>query len=323
MKDYDIAMGIIRVTEAATLQCSKFLGRGNSETLDKVAVDGARHAFELLPIKGKVVIGECELEKLPIMYHGEKVGMWEDDQVKADVAIDPLDGASLVAKGRPNALSSIAVTERGGILSLPKIYMKKIAVGPRAKGSIDINLSLTENIKKVSKSLSKDITEMTLMIQDRDRHSSIIEEARGVGVRVKIFSEGDIAAALATAFEYTGVDMLIGIGGTPEGTLAAAALKCIGGELQAILTPQNDEEINMCKRAGIDDLNKIFTQDDLIKSDDVYFAATAITNCDVLKGVRYLEHKAITESLVMRSFNGTVRFVKATHNLDKSMLSLD
>ena len=324
MKNADIAMGIIRVTEAATLQCSKFLGRGNSETLNKVAVDGARHAFDLLPMKGKVVIGECDLEKLPIIYHGEKVGMWEDGQIETDVAINPVDGAALIAKGIPNALSTIVVTERGGILSLPKIYMKKIAVGAGAKGVIDINLSLTDNIKKVSKALNKEISELTIMIQDRERHQSLIEEARNAGVRVKMFSEGDIAGALATAFEYTGVDMLVGIGGSPEGTIAAAALKCLGGEFQCKLAPQNEEEIKMCKRSGFEDYNNIvFNQNDLIKSDDVYFAATAITNCDILKGIRYKGHKAITKSMVLRSFNGIVRFVEATHNLDKSMLSLD
>lgn len=323
MKNTDIAMGIIRVTEAATLQCSEYLGKGDTETLDKVAVDGARHAFDLIPFKGKVVIGECELKKLPIIYHGEKVGMWEDGQVKADVAIDPLDGASLVAKGRPNAISAIAVTERGGMITLPKIYMKKIAVGPGAKNSIDITLSLSENIKRVSEALNKEISEITIMILDRDRHIDLINEARNAGVRVKVFPEGDIAAALATAFEFTGIDMLVGIGGTPEGILAAAALKCIGGTLQCILMPQNEEEIKLCTNVGILDINRVYTQDDLIRSDDVYFAATAITNCDILKGVRYEGHRAITQSLVMRSVNGTIRFVEATHNLDKSMLSLD
>lgn len=323
MKNADIAMGIIRVTEAATLQCSKFLGRGNSETLNKVAVDGARHAFDLLPMKGKVVIGECDLEKLPIIYHGEKVGMWEDGQIETDVAINPVDGAALIAKGIPNALSTIVVTERGGILSLPKIYMKKIAVGAKAKGVIDITLPLAENIKKVSKALNKEVSELTIMIQDRERHKSLIDEAREAGVRVKMFSEGDIAGALATTFDFTGIDMLVGIGGAPEGIIAAAALKCLGGEFQCKLVPQNDEEIKMCKRSGFNDYNVVFNQNDLIKSDDVYFAATAITNCDILKGIRYQGHKAITESMVVRSFNGIVRFVKATHNLDKSMLSLD
>ncbi|MEF9951252.1 MAG: class II fructose-bisphosphatase [Clostridium sp.] len=323
MKNTDIAMGLIRVTESATLQCSEHLGKGDACTLEKVAVDGARHAFNLLPLKGKVVIGECDMKKLPIIYRGEKVGMWEDGQEKVDVVIDPVDGPQLVAKGRENAISAIALTETGGILTLPKVYMKKIAVGPIAKDAIDINLSLTENINRVSKALDKDISEITIMILDRERHEDIIKEARDAGVRVKVFAEGDIAAALATAFEFTGIDMLVGIGGAPEGILAAAALKCIGGGLQCRLIPQDENEINLCKRAGIEDINKVLTQDDLIISDDVYFAATAITSCEVLKGVRYEEHKAITQSLVMRSLNGTIRFVEATHNLDKSMLKLD
>lgn len=322
MENYDIAMGIVRVTEAAALSCSKLLGKGNVEIVDKAAVDGARHAFDLLPIKGRVAIGECELNKSPILYIGEKVGMWEDGQLEMDIAIDPLDGTILVAKGRPNAISAVAVAGKGKIFKAPQIYMEKIAVGPRAKGAININASVEENITNVANALNKDITEVTVMIQDRKRHEKLINDTRKVGVRVKIFEEGDIAAALATVFEDSGIDILMGIGGAPEGVLAAAALKCLGGELQVKLLPENERQKEMCKRAGIYDLNKVLTSDDLIRSDDVFFAATAVTDSEVLKGVTYKQDIAITHSVVMRSSNGIIRFVEATHKLDKSMLNL-
>lgn len=322
MENFDIAMGIVRVTEAAALSCSKLLGRGNVELVDKAAVDGARHAFELLPIKGRVVIGECELNKSPILYIGEKVGMWEDGQMEADVAIDPLDGTILVAKGRPNGISAVAVTEKGKIFRAPQIYMEKIAVGPKAKGSININASVRENILNVAKALNKDVTEITVMIQDRKRHEKLIKEAREVGVRVKIFEEGDIAAALATVFEDTGVDILMGIGGAPEGVLAAAALKCLDGEIQVKLLPENERQLEMCKRAGVEDVGKPLTADDMINTDDVFFAATAVTDSEVLKGVTYKQDIATTYSVVMRSSNGIVRFVEATHKLDKSMIHI-
>ncbi|SKA83765.1 fructose-1,6-bisphosphatase II [Caloramator quimbayensis] len=322
MERYDIAMGIVRVTEAAALSCSKLLGRGSVELIEKAAVDGVRHAFELLPIKGRVVIGECELDKCPILYIGEKVGMWEDGQEEFDIAADPLDGSILVAKGSPNAISAIAVSKKGGIFRAPQIYMQKIAVGPKAKGSIDINLSLKENIYNIADSLNKDVKEITVMIQDRQRHEKLIKEAREIGVRVKLFKEGDVAAALATAFEDTGVDMLIGIGGAPEGVLAAAALKCLRGEIQVKLLPENERQIEMCKRAGIEDISRVLEIEDLITEDDVYFAATAITDCDILKGITYKQDIVKTHSVVMRYETGVVRFVDATHKLDSSLLNI-
>lgn len=322
MENFDIAMGIVRVSEAAALSCSKLLGRGSIEQVDKAAVDGARYAFDLLPIKGKVVIGECDLNKSPILYIGEKVGMWQDGQREFDVAIDPLDGSILVSKGRPNAISAVAVAEKGKIFRAPQIYMQKIAVGPRAKGAIDINVSVKENIKNVAEALNKDVTEITVMIQDRPRHKSLIDETREVGARVKVFGEGDIAAALSTVFEDTGVDLLLGTGGAPEGVLAAAALKCLKGEIQAKLIPENQKQIEMCKRAGIDDINRVLNADDLIQTDDVYFAATAVTDFELLKGVTYKQNIAVTHSVVMRSSTGIVRFVDATHKLDKSMIHI-
>lgn len=320
MENFDIAMGIVRVTEAAALSCSKLLGRGSSGEVDMAAVEGVRYAFELLPIKGRVVIGEGDINKSPILYIGEKVGEWGDGQKEYDIVIDPLDGSNLVAKGRPNAISAVAVAESGKIFRAPQIYMEKIAVGPEAKGSIDINVSIEENIKNVAKALNKDISEVTVAILDRKRHQDLIDETRAAGARVKLFSEGDIAAALATLFPETGVDILLGIGGAPEGVLAAAALKALDGEIQCKLLPENEEQIKMCKRAGIEDYNRVLTADDLIKTDDVFFAATAVTDFELFKGVTYKGDTALTNSLVMRSINGVVRFVEATHKLDKTLI---
>jgi len=320
MEKFDIAMGIVRVTEAATLACSKLLGKGNIEEVDLAAANGARYAFELLPIKGRVVIGEGEINKSPILYIGEKVGQWKDGQTEYDIAIDPIDGNILVAKGRPNAISAIALSEKGNIFRAPQIYMKKIAVGPKAKGAVNLNANFETNLKNIAEALNKDLKELTVMVQDRPRHEEIIKKAREIGVRVKIFGEGDIAAALATAFDDTGVDVLYGIGGAPEGVLAAAALKCLGGEIQAKLMPQNDRQLAMCKRAGIEDIEKTLTTDDLIKGDDVYFAATAVTDSDLLKGVIYKGDTAFTHSVVMRLKTGVVRFVDAMHKLEKSLI---
>ncbi|QCX32520.1 class II fructose-bisphosphatase [Caloramator sp. E03] len=322
MERFDIAMGIVRVTEAAALSCSKYLGRGSVELIERAAVDGVRHAFELLPIKGRVVIGECELEKNAILYIGEKVGMWEDGQEEYDIAMDPLDGSILVAKGSSNAISVVAVAKKGGIFKAPQIYMQKIAVGPKAKGVIDINASLKENIYNVAEAVNKDIAEITVMIQDRPRHENLIKQAREIGVRVKLFKEGDVAAALATAFEDTGVDMLIGIGGAPEGVLAAAALKCLDGEMQVKLLPENEKQVAMCKRAGIEDVNKVLGIGELITTNDVYFAATAITDCDILKGITYKQDIVKTHSVVMRYETGVVRFVDAIHKLNSSLINI-
>ncbi|SEF90555.1 fructose-1,6-bisphosphatase II [Caloramator fervidus] len=321
MEKFDIAMGIVRVTEAAALACSKLLGKGSIEQVDIAAVNGVRHAFELLPIKGRVIIGEGEINKSPILYIGEKVGQWKDGQVEYDIAIDPIDGNILVAKGRPNAISAVAISQKGNIFRAPQIYMKKIAVGPKAKGAIDLNGDLETNLKNVAEALNKDLKELTVMIQDRPRHEEFIKKLREIGVRVKIFGEGDIAAALATAFEDTGVDVLYGIGGAPEGVLAAAALKCLGGEIQAKLLPQNEKQILMCKRAGIDDVDCVLTTDDLIKGDDVYFAATAVTDSDLLKGVTYKGDTAYTHSVVMRLKTKVIRFVDAVHKLEKSLIN--
>ena len=317
----DIAMGLVRVTEAAALRSSKYMGRGDKIAADQAAVDGMEKAFSMLPIKGTVVIGEGEMDNAPMLYIGQKVGICGEDMMEMDIAVDPLDGTVLIAKGLPNAIAVVAMGPKGSLLHAPDMYMKKIAVGAGAKGAININKSNKENIINVAMALNKDVSELTVMVQERERHEGIIRDAREVGARVKLFSEGDIAAVLACGFEGTGIDLMMGTGGAPEGVIAAAAIKCMGGDMQAQLVPHSEEEILRCKSMGIEDVNKILYINDLVKSDDVYFAATAITECDLLKGVVYSKNNWVTtNSVVMRSKTGTVRFVTANHSLTKSSL---
>ncbi|WP_315119951.1 class II fructose-bisphosphatase [uncultured Clostridium sp.] len=317
----DIAMGLVRVTEAAALRSAKYMGRGDKIAADQAAVDGMEKAFALMPIKGKVVIGEGEMDNAPMLYIGQEVGLWKDGMMEMDIAVDPLDGTVLIAKGLPNAIAVVAMGPKGSLLHAPDMYMKKIAVGAAAKGAININKSNKDNIINVAMALNKDVSELTVIVQERERHEGIIRDAREVGARVKLFSEGDIAAVLACGFDGTGIDLMIGTGGAPEGVIAAAAIKCMGGDMQAQLVPQSEEEIIRCKNMGICDVNKVLYIDDLVKSDDVYFAATGITDCDLLKGVVYGKNNcANTNSVVMRSKTGTIRFVTADHLLTKSNL---
>lgn len=321
MKNQDIAMGLIRVTEAAALCSAKYMGRGDKIAADQAAVDGMEKAFGLMPIRGTVVIGEGELDNAPMLYIGQKVGIGQDTMPEMDIAVDPLDGTSLIAKGLPNAIAVVAMGPKGSLLHAPDMYMKKIAVGAGAKGVISIDKSNKENIINVAMALNKDVTELTVMVQERERHSDIIKDAREVGARVKLFSDGDIAAVLACGFENTGIDLMMGTGGAPEGVISAAAIKCMGGDMQAKLVPQNEEEIKRCKAMGISDIDKVLFIDDLVKSDDVYFAATGITDCDLLKGVVYSKKSfASTHSVVMRAKTGTIRFIEAYHQLSKSNL---
>ncbi|GAA0746088.1 class II fructose-bisphosphatase [Clostridium oceanicum] len=317
----DISMGLARVTEAAALNSAKLMGRGDKMAADQAAVDGMHQAFSMMPIKGKVVIGEGELDKAPMLYIGEELGVKGEDMPEMDIAVDPLDGTELIAKGIPNAIAVVAMGPKESLFHAPDMYMKKIAVGSGAKGAIDINKTPKENILNVAKALNKDVSELTVIVQERERHDYIVDAAIEAGARVKLFDEGDVAAILACGFEDTGVDLMIGTGGAPEGVIAAAAIKCMGGEMQAQLVPHNEEEKARCKKMGIDDVHKVLYIDDLVKSDDVYFAATAATNCDLLKGVVYHKNdKATTNTLIMRSKTGTVRFIEALHNLNTSNL---
>ena len=322
--DRDLALSLVRVTEIASLASARYMGRGDSMAADQAAVDGMRAAFNLVNTRGQVVIGEGELDEAPMLYIGEEIGKGMD--VVADIAVDPLDGTSLVAKGLPNAISVIAMAPKGELLYAPDTYMKKIAVGPQAKGTIDIEASVKDNLHNVAKALNKDIEDLTVIIQDRERHSEMIEEIREVGARIKLFQEGDVASAIATAFPETGVDILIGIGGAPEGVIAAAALKCLGGDFQGKLFPSSDSERARCTNMGWteDKLEKVLFMEDLAGGDDVFFAATGISDGELLRGVVFHgDNQATTHSVVMRSKTGTLRFIEAKHKLDKNEMLKD
>lgn len=318
MIDRDLALGLVRVTEIAALESARWMGRGDKNAADQAAVDGMRKMFDTLNIDGIVVIGEGEMDEAPMLYIGEQLGKRGPENVKVDIAVDPLDGTNSVAKGLPNAISVIAIAEHGCLLHAPDMYMDKIAVGPKAKGVIDINAPVEDNLRNIARALNKDIKEVTVTMLDRERHEGLIREIRKVGCRIKLFKDGDVAAAIATCFDKTGVDVLMGIGGAPEGVIAAAALKCMEGEFQGKLYPMNDEETQRCKDMGICDIDKVLKLEDLVKGDDVFFAATGISDGELLKGVLFMENNmALTHSVVMRSKTGTIRFVEATHNLYK------
>ncbi len=322
----NLAMSLVRVTETAALASAKYMGRGDKISADQAAVDGMRGAFDLVKVRGTVVIGEGEKDKAPMLYIGEEIGAGSENDMEVDIAVDPLDGTTLVAKGRPNAIAVIAMAPKGCLLHAPDTYMKKIAVGPKAAGKIDIEASIEDNLKAVAKAVGKNMSDLTVIVQDRPRHYDMIREIRRVGARIKLFGEGDVAAAIATAFEDTGVDVLMGIGGAPEGVIAAAALKCIGGELQGILNIRSDEEMQRCRDLGLtdSDLKKILTLEDLVKGDEVFFSATGISDGELLKGVVYYgDSYAKTHSVVMRAKTGTIRFIEAKHKLNKSDMIVD
>ncbi len=315
--DRSLAINLVRVTEAAALGGAKYMGRGDKNLADQAAVDGMRNMFDTMDIDGIVVIGEGELDEAPMLYIGERVGMCGVNSQKVDIAVDPLDGTISVAKGLPNAIAVVAMAPRGCLLEAPDTYMYKLAVGPKAKGVIDLNAPVKENLINIAKALNKEITDLTVTMLDRERHSDIIRECRELGTRIKLFRDGDVAAAIATCFEHTGVDVLIGQGGAPEGVIAAVALKCLGGEMQGKLTPFSSEEEERCKKMQVP-IDKVFKLDDLAKGDEVYFAATGVSDGDLLRGVTFLgDNIAKTHSVVMRSETGTIRFVEAIHRLDK------
>lgn len=315
--DRNLPLNLARVTESAALASAKLLGRGDKNAADQAAVDAMRRMFDTINIDGVVVIGEGEMDEAPMLYIGEQIGRCEEDSIKVDIAVDPLDGTRSVAQGLPDAISVVAIAPRGCLLHAPDTYMKKIAVGPRAKGTIDINKSVEENIKNVAKALGKDVSEITVTVLDRPRHDKLVEEIRKAGARIKMFSDGDVLAAINTCFSRTGIDILMGVGGAPEGVIAAAALKCMGGEIQGVLKPATDEQKERCIKMGAD-LNKIYTIDDLVKGDEVVFAATGVSHGELLQGVKYMENNIVsTHTLVLRSETGTLRFIEATHKLDK------
>lgn len=313
--DRNLALELVRVTESAAMAASRWVGRGDKLGADGAAVDAMRTVLSTVPMSGVVVIGEGEKDEAPMLFNGEHVG--DGSQPETDVAVDPIDGTTLTAMGRGNALAVIAVSERGSMFDPgPCFYMEKIAVGPSAVGSIDVTATPTQNLKWIAKAKGESVRDLTVMILDRDRHKELIEEVRSTGARIRLISDGDILGAIATARPEAGVDVLFGIGGTPEGVIAAAALKCMGGEIQGRLWPRSEAERTAAIEAGYD-LDRILTTNDLVQGDNCFFAATGITDGDIMKGVRYEPGMVHTQSLVMRSRSGTVRLIDAQHKLDK------
>jgi fructose-1,6-bisphosphatase II len=313
--DRNLALELVRVTEAAAMGAGRWVGRGDKNAADQAAVDAMRHMLDTVHMNGVVVIGEGEKDEAPMLFNGEQVGDGTGPEV--DVAVDPLEGTRLTALGQPNAIAVIAVAERGTMF-FPgaAVYMEKIAVGPRGIDVIDLNASPTENVLAVADSKGVSPREISVVVLERDRHDDLIAELRQAGAKVNLIRDGDVAPAIAAAQPQTGVDMLYGIGGTPEGVISAAALKCVGGGIQGRLWPRNDEERRKLVDAGYD-VDKILSTDDLVAGKDVFVAATGVTTGTLLRGVRYLPNGALTDSIVMRSRSGTVRRIEATHALDK------
>jgi fructose-1,6-bisphosphatase II len=313
--DRNLAMELVRVTESAALAAARWVGRGNKDGADAAAVDAMRLSLASVQMDGIVVIGEGEKDEAPMLYNGERVGDGQPPMV--DVAVDPIDGTTLTGKGLNNALSVIAVSERGTMFDPgPSFYMEKIAVGPDCVGAIDITASVTQNLRWIAKSKQESVRDLTVCILDRPRHAGLIDEVRASGARIRLITDGDVYGAIASAWPDAGVDVLMGVGGTPEGVIAAAALKSMGGEIQARLSPQSDAERDAVLAAGFD-LDRVLTHDDLVQGDNCFFAATGLTDGQLLRGVRFDARGARTYSLVMRSRSGTVRYIDARHRVRK------
>jgi len=314
LPDRNLALELVRTTEAAALAAARWMGRGDKEGADGAAVDAMRIILGSVPMDGVVVIGEGEKDEAPMLYNGEAIG--DGSGAQTDIAVDPIDGTTLTSLGRGNAVSVIAVAPRGTMFDPgPCVYMEKIAVGPESKGSVSIEKSPTENLNAIAAATGRGIRDLTAVILDRDRHAELIDEVRESGARIRLIPDGDVAGAIATATS-DGADVLFGVGGTPEGVISAAALKCLGGEIQGKLWPRNGSERKAATDAGFD-LDRVLHTDDLVRSEDVFFAATGITDGELLRGIRFTAEGAISDSLVMRSKSGTVRRIEATHNIDK------
>jgi fructose-1,6-bisphosphatase II len=311
--DRNLALEVVRVTEAAALASARFMGRGDRHSADRAAVEAMREAFNDMAIDGVVVIGEGERDEAPMLYIGERVGRARVGDVELEIAVDPLEGTNLCATGAPDAISVIAMAEKGRMLRAPDTYMEKIAVGPRAKGAVDLALPPGENLRRAAEALGKRVEEMTVVVLDRPRHEGLVNQLRDEGARIKLIGDGDVAGAVATCFPETGVDLLMGVGGAPEGVIGAAAVRCVGGDFQGRLLFRNDEERRRAREMGLRDLERVFRAEDLAGG-DVMFAATGVTNGDFLKGVRFTGTGAHTHSVVMRSKTGTVRYIETVHH---------
>jgi fructose-1,6-bisphosphatase II len=313
--DRNLAMELVRVTEAAAMAAGRWVGRGDKIGGDGAAVDAMRMLIGSVSMDGIVVIGEGEKDQAPMLYNGERVGDGEGPH--CDVAVDPIDGTTLMAKGMPNAIAVLAVTERGAMFDPSAVfYMEKLAVGPESADVVDLTAPIADNIRKVARAKNSDVSDVTVCILDRPRHQDLIREVREAGARIQFISDGDVAGAISAARPDTGVDMLVGIGGTPEGIIAACALKCMGGMIQARLWPKDDDERRKALDAG-HDLDRVLRTDDLVSGDNAFFCATGITDGDLLRGVRYRAGGCTTQSIVMRSKSGTVRMIDGFHRLTK------
>lgn len=317
--DRNFALEAIRVTEAAALAASRLIGRGDKDGADQAAVDAMRAALNTLQISGRVVIGEGERDEAPMLYIGEEVGQgWKNGGPRIDIALDPLEGTDITAKGGPNALAVLAMTDEGGFLNAPDVYMQKMAVGPNINPNVlDLDAPMDGILKKIAKEKGGKIEDLMVCILDRPRHEGLIKEVREAGARITLIQDGDVSAVIATTDPETGIDLYVGSGGAPEGVLAAAALQCIGGSILGKLLFRNNDEKARAERWGIKDLNKIYTTNDLAKPGNVMFAATGVTDGTMLRGVRRYSGGAKTSSIIMRSRSGTVRKVEASHNFER------
>ena len=311
----NLALELVRVTEAAALKAGRWMGRGQKEAADQAAVDAMRMVLNTIPMDGVVVIGEGAKDKAPMLFEGEHLGC--AGEPKTDIAVDPIDGTRLLAQGMANSISTVAVAERGAMFESPYVaYMDKIAVGPAAAQSIDINASVATNLESVARALNKDVRDLTVVMLERPRHEKLAEQIRETGARIRFIMDGDVAGAVMAATPETGIDVLMGIGGAPEAVVAACAIRCIGGEMQCKIWPRNDDEWAAVNAHGID-VTRVLTAGDLVHGDDIFFAATGITDGELLKGVHYFGGGATTQSVVMRSRFGTIRRVDTVHRPSK------
>jgi fructose-1,6-bisphosphatase II / sedoheptulose-1,7-bisphosphatase len=314
--DRNLALELVRVTEAAALAASRWMGKGDKNAADGAAVEAMRKAFDTVAISGTVVIGEGEMDEAPMLYIGEKVGLYAraGGGPELDIAVDPLEGTTLTAKGGPNAMAVVALAQKGGFLHAPDIYMEKLAVGPDLPpGVVHMDASVEENLRNLAKAKDRDVSDLVVCLLDRDRHKEIVKRCRAAGARIMMISDGDVSGVVAVSQPETGVDIYMGSGGAPEGVLAAAALRCIGGQMQGKLLFENEEQIARAREMGITDPNRIYGLEDMARG-EVMFAATGVTTGPMLKGVRHFGAGAVTHSIVMRSKSGTVRYVEGHHN---------
>jgi len=313
--DRNLALEFVRVTEAAAIEAAKWVGRGEKKKADEAAVCAMRSRFNQVDFKGTVVIGEGEKDEAPMLYNGEKVGTGKGEEM--DLAIDPLECTDSVAFGRYNAISVIASGKKGSLLKAPDTYMEKLAVGPSAKDVVSLDFSVKKNLKNIAKALKKPVSELTVMILDRERHQKLIDEVRQVGSRVRLITDGDVSAAIATCFEDSGVDVYMGIGGSTEAVLAAVAMKVMGGEILCRFKPKNEKDKEKVHSFGFKDLNKVYKSEDLAKGRQLSFTATGVIDGPLLKGVVFEKKRIITHSVVIRGVSGTIRYITTHHHLYK------